>query len=101
MQARTEVLGDRTIGREELLSVAWGLKSRHALFSLARGLMGVLDAVVEISMLPMIYTLKQFTLSRSVARELIGDDHTRDGGEPIEQFTKELLRGPLISAPLD
>ena len=80
MPARTEVLGNRTIGREKSLSLAGRLKSLHALFSLARGLMGVLGAIGEVSMLPMFYTLEEFSLGGPVALEFVGDDYTRDIG---------------------
>ena len=80
MPARTEVLGNGATGGEELLSVAWGFKLLHASLALMRRLMGVLGAIVEISMLPMFYILEDFSLGGSVAHEFIGDDYTRDVG---------------------
>ena len=54
MPARTEVLRDGTIGGEEPLGVARGLKPLHVLFPLTGGLMGVLGTVVQIPMLAIV-----------------------------------------------
>ena len=45
------------------LSVARGLKPRHALFPLADELMGVLGAVIQIPMLAMVYAQEQLALA--------------------------------------
>jgi hypothetical protein len=55
MPARTEVLGDRTIGGEEPLGVARGFEPRHAPLALTHGLMRILRTVVQIPMLAMFY----------------------------------------------
>ena len=77
MPARTEVLGNGAIGREKSLSMAGRLKSLHALFSLARGLMGVLRTIIEIPVLAMFYFRQTLSLSRSLALQCVGDDHSR------------------------
>ena len=46
MTARAKVLGDGTIGGEEPLGVSRGLEPLHPPLTLARGLVGVLGAVV-------------------------------------------------------
>jgi hypothetical protein len=51
--ARAEGLGDGTIGGEETLGVAGGLKALHTPLPLAGRLVGVLRAIVEIPMLSM------------------------------------------------
>jgi hypothetical protein len=48
MPARTEVLGDGTIGREELLGVSRRLKPLHPPLPLAGRLVGILRAVVQV-----------------------------------------------------
>ena len=67
MLARTEVLGNRAISGEELLSVAWGFKSLHPPFPLAGGLMRVLRPIIQISMLPMFHTREELALGSSIA----------------------------------
>ena len=67
MSVRTEMLGDSTIGREEPLGVARGLKPLHTPLPLAGGLVRVLGAIVEISMLAMFHSYKNLTLSGSIA----------------------------------
>jgi hypothetical protein len=69
MPARAEVLGDGTIGREELLGVSRRLEPLHAPFPLA-GLMRVLRAVVEIPMLAMLHPRQHLLLRRTIAFEL-------------------------------
>ena len=48
MPARAEVLRNRTIGGEETLSVARGLKPLHAPLALTSGLVRVLCTIIEI-----------------------------------------------------
>ena len=47
---------DGAICREKVLRVSWGLKSLHALLSLAGRLVGILGAIVAIPVLPMFDT---------------------------------------------
>ena len=101
MPAWAEVLRDGTIGREETLGVAGGLKPLHAPLSLACGLVRVFCPVVEIAMLAMLYPREQLSLSSSVALELIGDEHPRYVPQALEQLAEELLCGLLIPAALD
>ncbi len=48
MSGWVEVLGDGTIGGEETLSVARGLKPLHAPLALTSGLVRVLCTIIEI-----------------------------------------------------
>jgi hypothetical protein len=59
MSAWTEMLGDRTIGREEALGLAWGLEALHTLLPLVGGLVRVLRPVIQIPMLPMFHPREQ------------------------------------------
>ena len=80
MPVRTEVLSDGARGGEELLSVAGGLKSLHALFALPSGLRRVLGVIVKIPMLTMFHSREDLALGSSIALEFIGDDHAWDVG---------------------
>ena len=55
MPARTEVLGDETIGREKALSVTRRFKPLHASLALTGGLVRVLCTIIEIPMLSMFH----------------------------------------------
>jgi hypothetical protein len=62
MPARSEVLGKRPICREKSLRVPGGLEPLHTPLPLAGRLMGVLRAVVEIPVLPMLHESAKATL---------------------------------------
>jgi len=71
MTARTEVLRDGTIGGEEPLGLAWGLKTLHAPLPLTGRLVRVLRAIIEIPMLAMFPPWEDLALGGSVAFQLI------------------------------
>jgi hypothetical protein len=75
MPAWAEVSRDRAIRGKEALRIAGGFKPLHPALSLAGGLVRILDAVVEIAMLPMFHTRQHLTLGGAVALKLIRDDH--------------------------
>jgi len=75
MPARTEMLRDRAISREEFLSVARGLEPLHAPLPLTSGLMGIFCAVIEIAMLAMFHTWEDLSLSSTIALQFVGDAH--------------------------
>ena len=77
MPARPEVLGDRSVGGEELLSVARGLNPLHVSLALARRLVGVLGAVVQIPVLAMFHPREALALGGSIAFQFIGDEYPR------------------------
>src|SRR5262249_45029533 len=91
MSSRSEVLGDWTIGRQEPLRMTRRLKPLHAIFSLGRGAMRILTAVIEVATLPMFHSWQDLALRRAVALELIRDDHPWHVLQPLEQLAKELL----------
>jgi len=74
MSGWVEVLGDGTIGGEETLSVAQGLKPLHAPLALTSGLVRVLCTIIEIPVLAMFYSRENLSLSCSVALQFVGDD---------------------------
>ena len=77
MPTRVEVLGDRAIGREKALRMARGFEPLHVSLALARGLVGVLSAIIQISVLPMFHPRQDLALSGTVALQLVGHDHPR------------------------
>jgi hypothetical protein len=93
MPARAEALGDRSIGREELLGMSRRLKPLHAALPLAGGLMGVLGAVVQVAMLTMFHTREALVLDRTVAFQLISDQDQGDVLAPLEQLAEKFLGG--------
>jgi hypothetical protein len=101
MPVRAEVLGDGTIGRQELLGVSRRLKPLHAPLPLAGGLMGVFRTVVQIAVLPMLDTGQEFPLRCAIAFELVGDDHPWYVSQALEQLPEELRGGMLVSPTLD
>jgi hypothetical protein len=96
MTARSKVLGDETICGEESLGLPWGFEPLHAPFPLARGLVRVFRAVVEIAMLAMFHTRENLPLRSAVASEFIRDDHPRHVRQALKELAEELLRGPLV-----
>jgi hypothetical protein len=95
------MLRDGSIGGKELMGVARGFEPLPASLPVAGRLRRVLGAGVERSMLPVFHPWKNFSLSRSVAFEFVGDAHARHVKQPLEELTEELLRGLLIPPPLD
>jgi hypothetical protein len=55
MPAWPKVLGNMTIRRQKALGMPRGFEPLHALLTLASGLVRVLGAVVQISVLPMFH----------------------------------------------
>src|SRR5215471_15633675 len=101
MPARAEVLRNRTIGCEETLSVAGGLKPLHMPLPLTCGLVRVLRAIIQIPMLPVFHTREEISLGGAIALEFIGNDHARYVGQSLEQLAEELLGRLLIPPTLD
>ncbi len=100
MTARLEVLGDRPIGGEKPLCLAWGLEPLHAPFPLPCWLVGVLGAVIEIAVLSVFHTRENLPLRRAVAFEFVCDDHPSNVLTALEELAEELLGGLLVPSPL-
>src|SRR5262249_54629812 len=100
MPARAEVLGEGARGREKTLGVPWGFKPLHVLLPLTGGLVGILRAVVKVPMLAMFYPGENLALGRSVTLQFVSDDDAWHVGQALEQLTKKLLCGSLVSATL-
>jgi len=98
MPTRSKVLGNRTIRGEEALRVPGGLQPLQAPLSLAGWLMGVLRAVVEVAVLAMFHPREHLPLRRSVAFELVRDEHPWHVGQALEQLAEALLGRLLVGA---
>lgn len=101
MPARTEVLGDGAIGGKKPLRLTGGFELLHLPLALPGGLVRVFRTIVEISVLAMFYPREDLPLGSSIALQFVGHDHPRYVAQPLEELTKELLRGPFITSPLD
>jgi hypothetical protein len=75
MPSRAEVLGDGSICRQKALGVTRGLEPLHASLTLTGRPMRILTPVVEIPTLPMLDAGQHLALRRSVAFQLVRDEH--------------------------
>jgi hypothetical protein len=98
--SRAEVLHDGTIRREEAVGVTGGFEPLHAPFALARRLMGVLGAIIEIAVLPMFHARQELSLGGSITLQLIRDDDPRSILASFEELAEEFLRGLLVPPAL-
>src|SRR5215831_6908493 len=99
MPSGSEVLDDRTIGRQEALCMTCGLKPLHTALALTCRPMGVLTPIIEIAALTVLHAREHLALRRAIASELIGDDHAWDVEQAFEELAEALLRRLLV-APL-
>jgi hypothetical protein len=68
-----------------------GFTALHAQLALARRLMRVLHAVIQITMLAMLDARQDRSLRRPIVFELIRDDQARHIGQPLEELAAELF----------
>jgi len=50
---------------------------------------------------PMLHARQQLALSGGIPGPFVGNDHTRNIPEFLEQLAQDLLSGPLVAAALD
>jgi hypothetical protein len=100
MAVWAEVLGDGTISGEEPLSLAGCVEPLQAWLSRAGGVVRVLCPVIEIAVRARFDSRENLSLSRSVALQLVSNDHARPVRQTLEEFREELLRGLLVPPPL-
>ena len=74
MPSRAEVLRSGTIGGEEALGVPRGFDLRHAAFPLARRLVGVFRAVVQVAVLPVFDARQDLPLGRVLVPPALHQD---------------------------
>src|SRR5687768_10552933 len=101
MASRPEVLGNRTIGREEALGVTRWLKPLHAALPLTGRLVGILRAVIEVPVLAVFHPRQNLLLCGTIAFELVRNDHPGDILAALEQLAEELLGRVLVPSALD
>ena len=77
MPSGSEMRGDDSVHLEESLGVPPGLEPPHPSLPLTRWLMGVLGAVVQVSILPMSHTGHDDALRGGVTTQLVGNDYPR------------------------
>jgi hypothetical protein len=99
--SRSEMLGDGTIRGEEPLRLPGRLGPLHPPLPLAGGLMGVLRAVIEIPVLAVLHARQYLPLGRTIAFELVRDDHPRNILAALEQLAEELLGRVRVTPTLD
>src|SRR5262245_18023377 len=99
--SRSEMLGNGTIRGEEPLRLHGRLEPLHPPLPLAGGLMGVLRAVIEIPVLAVLHAGQDLPLGRTIAFELVRDDHPRHILAALEQLAEEFLGRVLIPPALD
>jgi hypothetical protein len=100
MPSWAKVLKDRTERRQESLGVTCRFKPLHATFALTRRPMRVLTTVVEVAALAVFYTRQNLTFGRPVALEFVGNHHTRDVMESLEQLAEKLLGCLAVTSAL-
>lgn len=95
--------GDETIGGEETLGLSRGLEPLQVSLPLPLpgGLVGVLRSIIERPVLAMFHSRQELALGGTVTLQLIGDDHTRDVGQPFEPLAENLLGRPRFPPALD
>ena len=101
MASRPEMLGNRTIGRKKARGVTWGFKPLQASLPLAGRLVGIFRAVSEVPVLAGLHTRQDLPLGRAIAFQLVGNDHPRHVGQPLQQLAEKLLRRFLVATALD
>src|SRR5215510_13284129 len=100
MSSGSEVLGDRTIGRQEALSMTCRLKPLHTALALTCRPMRVLTRIIEIAALTMLYAREHLALRRAIAFEFISDDHACEVDKAVDGLAEELFGRQLIAPPL-
>jgi hypothetical protein len=88
------------ISRKKALYVFCRFEFPHFLFSQTCGLMRILRSIVQSFVLPMFYSRQDFAFGRSIAHELIGDNHTRNVLQPIEKLAEKAFGGFLVASAL-
>jgi hypothetical protein len=94
-------LGHQPTGGEKALGMPWGINLRHPPLALAGRLGGMLGAVVQIPVLPMLDTGRHLALGGAVALQLVRDDAPRYRRQPRKELAEKLLGSRLITPPLD
>ncbi|EFH80779.1 hypothetical protein Krac_1400 [Ktedonobacter racemifer DSM 44963] len=100
MSSRSEMVGDRSKGREEPLGVTWRCETSHRSFALSSRLMRVFCSIVQALVLPMFDARHDLPLGGCIAGEFVGDNDTRHVLESLQELAKELFGSFFVSSAL-
>ena len=81
---------------QESLRLPRRLETTQAALALPRRLMRVFCPVIEVTTLAMNDSRQNHSFRRSIAAELVGDDHTRRPFGGAQELAKEQDRGPSV-----
>ena len=98
MAAQLEKVVDLAVAGEELLGLPGRLEPLHLPFSPSRRLVRDLGPVVQVPALAVLDPGQDLPLGGTIARQLVGHDHTRNVLQALEQLLEEAL-GRLGAAP--
>ena len=94
-------IGDLIMSRQKPLRLPRRLEPLHDPLSSSGRLVGILRPVVEAFVLPMLDAGHDVTLGRSVAAELVGNQHARRSPLLLQELAEQALGGLLVSPALD
>ena len=77
-----------------------GFEPLHVVLALPRRTMRVFTPVIEVATLPVFHPGQDLPLRRTIAFELIGNDHPWHVLQALEQLTEKLLRRVRVAAAL-
>jgi hypothetical protein len=106
--SRSEVRRNRTRGGEESLGLCWRLEPLHPALSLTGGLMRVIQAILEKTMLAVFHTRSSLLRGCTIASELIRIDREQHlvqvplvarPARPLPQLMRVCL--PTLPAPIE
>src|SRR5258708_31036813 len=89
MPSQLKVIQDWSKSREKPLGLSRGFEPPHLFFTQSRGLVGVFRSIVEPFVLAMLYSRQDLAFGRSIALQLVGDNHARDVLQPFEELPKK------------
>ena len=101
MTAGGTKLGDLIMGRQKPLRLPRRLEPRHDPFPSSGRLVRILRPVVEAFVLPMLDAGHDLTLGRSVAAELVGNQHARRSPLLFQELAEQAFGGLLLAPALD
>ena len=94
-------MGYLIMGRQKPFRLPRRLEPLHDPLSSPGRLVGILRPVVEASVLPVLDAGHDLTLGRSVAAELVGDQHARRSPLLRQELAEQAFGGLLVAPALD
>lgn len=99
--AAGEKIGDLIMGRQKPWHLPPRLEPLDDPFSSSGRLVGILRPVVEAVVLPVLDPGHDLTPGRSVAAELVGDQHARRSALLLQELAEQAFGGLLVAPALD